>query len=243
MKKIMFLIVLILVLLLSGCAKNEITASAIKDLPVEKKLEVEAKVTATEACMNVVCGSNSKCVAGECVCNDGYKICNGECILNQDCCTEDDCDSNERCRNHTCIPNNCRLNEVIDPVKNECVCDDDSNWCAMQKKCIPKDNCCMHGDCESDYRCVSTSRLAVLCIDAGKKKCKSVHPDRPESFFVEGVRYDVEINTFLQDGAIDLDVNDVNHVFAADDVEKIGDNINIYVDEMQDIGGNCKKDE
>lgn len=230
----------IMLILISGCAKDTITAKAIDDLPVEKKLEVEANINSAEACMNVVCGSNSKCENGKCICNEGYKKCNGECILNQDCCTEDDCASSERCRNHTCIPNNCRLNEVIDPVKNECVCDDDSKYCSMQKKCIPNDNCCMHADCESDYRCVPTGRLAVLCIDAGKKQCKSVHPDRPESFFVDGVRYDVEINGFLQDGGIDLDVNDINHVFAPDAVEKIGDNINIYLDEAQDVGGNCK---
>ncbi|MBD3303658.1 hypothetical protein GF343_00795 [Candidatus Woesearchaeota archaeon] len=230
----------IMLILISGCAKDTITAKAIGDLPVEKKLEVEANINSAEACADVVCGSNSRCGNGKCICNQGYRKCNGECILNQDCCTEDDCESSERCRNHTCIPDNCKLNEVVDPAKNECVCDDDSKYCAMQKKCIPKDNCCMHGDCESDYRCVPTSRLAVLCITSGKKQCKSVHPDRPESFFVDGVRYDVEINEFLQDSGINLDVNDINHVFAPDTVEKIGDNVNIYLDESQDVGGSCK---
>ncbi|MBW3004506.1 DUF4318 domain-containing protein [Candidatus Woesearchaeota archaeon] len=242
MKSRIILSLLIIIILASGCAKNQITASAIKDLPIEKKLDVEAKITSSEACMNVVCGSNSQCENGECICNDGYKKCNGECILNKDCCTEDDCDSEESCRDHSCIPNNCKLNEVADPVKSECVCDADSKYCTMQKQCIPKKNCCMHADCESDYRCVPTGRLAVLCVSSGKKQCKSVHSDRPESFFIDGVRYDVEINNFLQEGGIDLDVNDINHVFAADEVEKIGDNVNIYIDEVEDIGGHCKKD-
>ena len=69
-----------------------------------------------------------------------------------------------------------------------------------------------------------------------------MHPDRQESFFVKGVRYDVIINGFLQHGGIDLDVNDINHVFEADAVEKIGDNINIYLDEAEEIGGHCKDD-
>ena len=239
--KILFGLLIILILI-SGCAKNQITASAIKDLSIEKKIDIEAKITSTEACMNVACGSNSICENGNCICNDGYKKCNGECILNKDCCTEDDCDSGESCRNHICIPDNCRINEIFDASKNKCVCDEDSKYCSMQKQCIPKKNCCMHADCESDYRCVPTGKLAVLCITGGNKQCKSVHPDRQESFFVKGVRYDVIINGFLQHGGIDLDVNDINHVFEADAVEKIGDNINIYLDEAEEIGGHCKDD-
>ncbi|MBW3001619.1 hypothetical protein KY338_00495 [Candidatus Woesearchaeota archaeon] len=239
--KILFGLFIVLIFI-SGCAKDSITAKAIDDLPIEKKLDVEAKITSAEACMNVVCGSNSQCENGKCICNEGYKKCNGECILTQDCCTEDDCDSGESCRDHKCIPDNCKLNEVPDPAKRECVCDDNSKYCAMQKKCIPKENCCMHADCESDCRCVPTGRLAVLCIKSGKTQCKSVHPDRPESFFVAGVRYDVKINYFLQDNGIDIDVNDINHVFTADAVEKIGDNVNIYIDTVDDIGGHCKKD-
>ncbi len=37
MKLRIILSLLIIIVLISGCAKNEITASAIKDLPVEKK--------------------------------------------------------------------------------------------------------------------------------------------------------------------------------------------------------------
>ena len=43
MKLRIILSLLIILALASGCAKNQITASAIGDLPIEKQIEIEAK--------------------------------------------------------------------------------------------------------------------------------------------------------------------------------------------------------
>lgn len=242
MKSRIILSLLVIIVLASGCAKDTITAKAVDDLPIEKRIEIEAKVTSVEECMNVACGSNSRCIDGDCVCNEGYKDCNGECILEKDCCTEDDCETDESCRDHMCIPDNCGVNEEFDTAKQKCDCDEDSVYCAAQRKCIPKDNCCTHAGCDSDYRCVPTDRFVVLCIDSGKKQCRSVHTGRTESFFMEGVRYDVEINKFLQNDGVDIDVNGVNHLIAKDEIEDIAETVSMYIDDIEDVGGGCKRD-
>ena len=240
MKLRIILCLLVILVLFSACAKDEITASAISDLPVEKQIEVEAKVTSAEACMNVACNSNNHCVAGDCVCNDGYKECNDECILNGACCTEDDCEADESCRDYACAPDNCKVHEEYDAEKNKCVCDSDSRFCSIQRKCIPKGNCCLHSECSnSDYRCVPTNSLAVLCI---AKQCKSVDADREASFLVKGVRYDVKINHFLQDGGIDITVNAIDYTVPKNGVQTIGAGVDLYIEDIEIIGGHCKLD-
>jgi len=243
MKLRIILSLLIVLALASGCAKDQITASAIDDLPIEKQIEIEAKVTSVEACMNVECGSNSKCVDGKCVCNEGYKKCNGECILNDDCCTENDCGARESCRDHKCIPDNCKVNEKYDSEKNKCVCDADSKYCATQHKCIPKKNCCMHAECDSDYRCTETNYLVTICISGeDKKQCKSVYDDRGEAFFIDAERFDVEIVEVLQGDAVDLKINDIMVPVVGDTLEKLDEKVFAYIEKIEPIGGYCKRE-
>ena len=243
MKLRIILCLLLILAIFSACAKNEITASAISDLPVEKQIEIEAKVVSVDACKDITCDANEHCEDGRCICNPGYKECNGECIQNSACCTENDCKSDESCRGHTCIPDNCKVNEEFNVDKNKCVCDKNSLYCAVQNKCIPKDNCCMHHECSnSDYRCTETNMLATLCISGEKKQCKSVYTDRGESFFLGKTRYDVDINHFLQNGGVDVDINEVNFVLKADVLEKLEENTFIYIESIEPLGGYCKKE-
>lgn len=242
MKSRIMLGLLIVIILVSGCAKNQITASAIKDLPIEQKIELEAKIAASDVCMNVACSSNSRCIAGDCVCNDGYKKCNGECILSQDCCTDYDCSLGESCIGRVCVPDYCLANEVFDAGKGKCVCEEDFKYCELQRACIPKANCCMQSDCAADYRCIPSVKLALICISSETKQCRSVHPERAESFLVQGMRYDVQINAFLSSNGMDIDVNGVSYILSGNDVKKLSDSASIYISEIEDIGGHCKKE-
>jgi len=240
MKLKIIVYLLIILVLISGCGKNQITASAIKDLPIEKQVEIEANVVSAEACADVVCNSNSKCVNGDCVCNDGYKKCSDQCILEIQCCKDSECGEYESCKENQCSTDNCGVNAAFDTAKNQCECNADSQYCPAQKSCIPKSNCCMNSYCDSDERCVYTKYLAVICIE---KQCKSVTLDRGESFLMGGVRYEVDITNFLQNDGIDLTVNDAPMILRGDQAKSIGDNIEITLESIESAGGNCKTDE
>jgi hypothetical protein len=240
MKVKIIVYLLIILVLISGCGKNQITASAIKDLPIEKQVEIEANVVSAEACADVVCNSNSKCINGDCVCNDGYKKCDGQCILEIQCCKDSECGEYESCKGTQCATDNCGVNAVFDIAKGRCECNTESKYCPAQKSCIPKSNCCMSSYCDSDERCVDTKYLAVICIE---KQCKSISLDRGESFLMEGVRYEVDITSFLQNNGVDLTVNDVPMILRGDQEKSIGDNIGIHLESIESAGGNCKSDE
>jgi len=243
MKLRIILCLLVVLIFASACANNQITASAISDLPVEDQIEIEAKVVSAEACKDVICGSNSKCVNGNCVCNSGYKKCSGDCILENMCCVDSDCGEYESCRENHCATNNCGVNEVFDITAEKCDCKSDSKYCPAQKKCIPKSNCCMNSDCDSNERCVFTRYLAVVCVEGGKKQCRSISSDRGESFSIDGVRYDAEISRFLQDKGLEIKVNDITFILRGSDAQKIGDNVDMYLESIEATGGNCKYDD
>ena len=57
----------------------------------------------TDPCSGVRCGSHASCSNGKCVCDSGYKMCNGSCISTSECCGG--CSSNQTCQNGSCVTN------------------------------------------------------------------------------------------------------------------------------------------
>ena len=57
----------------------------------------------TDPCSGVTCGSHASCSNGKCVCDSGYKMCNGSCISTSECCGG--CSSNQTCQNGSCVTN------------------------------------------------------------------------------------------------------------------------------------------
>jgi hypothetical protein len=135
------------------------------------------------------------------------------------------------------------VNEIFNIQKSKCDCDENSKYCPSQHQCIPRTNCCLSTECGSEQRCAETNYLAVICIDSTRKQCKSLSADRGETFTVDGVSYEVEVSKFLQDNGIDLKINDQQVIIRGNEVVSIGDNVNTYVDNLELVGGHCKRDE
>jgi hypothetical protein len=74
---------------------------------------------------------------GTCVCDYGYKDCNGACIPEYDCCSDYDCGKNEVCSYGTC----------------ECPTYDGYKICEYDGSCVPEYGCCSDYDCSYGETC------------------------------------------------------------------------------------------
>lgn len=83
------------------------------------------------------------CTGGSCTCANGFKSCQGRCILNEQCCTAADCGQGSSCQNGTCV------------------CLDGFKRCGT--RCIPVAQCCSNSDCTGGRKCVSGTCAFASC--------------------------------------------------------------------------------
>ncbi|MBN1644937.1 hypothetical protein JW851_02790 [Candidatus Woesearchaeota archaeon] len=230
-------VLIICLLLISACSKGTIDAR-----PIDAKV-IDVEVNIKESlCDNIECTENSYCVSGKCVCNEGFKMCNAECISEAYCCNSNDCGVGEICENKKCIKHICPFNQVYEPNKEACACDRDSNWCAMQNKCIPRSSCCVHSDCGNDRACSPTYFMASVCVDDGKEKCRSTIQGQNAYFIVNGVSYDIVVKSISKD-FVSLKINDKDLDGHPVKVPyKLTDNANLYIDSTKIAGGVCREE-
>jgi len=222
--------------LLSACSSDTITARPVD----EQIIDVEVNVK-QDLCEDLECSENSYCVSGECVCDTGFKMCNGECLKDNLCCDSGDCDIGEICENNICIKHVCAFNQVYDTDKEKCVCNDNSKWCSQQNKCIPRASCCVHADCSNDYACSNTFFMAMVCINDGREKCRETIEGQNTNFWINDVSYDVSVKS-VSENFVSLKINDMNldaqPINVPYELEK---DVNIYVESTRIAGGVCKK--
>lgn len=230
---------LVILLLITACSKGTITARPIADIKTAD-IELEVNVTdSADSCAAVVCDSDKSCVNGECVCKNGFKECNEDCIAENSCCNDDDCEEGI-CEEGVCVNKVCKYNQRYDSDAKDCVCAEGTYYCAAQKKCIPKKNCCMHTVCKTYQRCVPTQFITSICLVKEKKVCKSVIEFRVEPFFFGADRYNVEIKDILNDGVLVLAVNEEELELELNK-EKTFMNMTIYMENLEVLGGYCKE--
>lgn len=240
MKQIITALLVVLVLI-SGCSDETIEAQPVSEATAEVVLE--ANVT-MDPCENIACGANSHCDNGNCVCDADYKQCNDACITKSACCTDTDCAVGKVCKDSACTETGCSYYQKYDYAKKTCVCNDQAKWCASQNKCIPKDNCCIHSNCDSSEACVPTQFLASVCIQKDKKMCRGLPEGRRESFvFSTDARYSVVLKGVLQDGKVLLAVDDKDISLSVKETYNLGSNVTLFIeDELDIMGGNCREE-
>jgi hypothetical protein len=134
-----------------------------------------------------VCSGGKTCFFNQCICPDDQRECNGACIPNGACCTNNDCagggvcqngacvcPSGKRLCNNTCIPagdccgdNECRGDQVCQ--NGSCLCAGGGNEC--NGTCISQSACCTDNDCPGNKRCAGGN---CLCPSNRPKDCGDV---------------------------------------------------------------------
>ncbi len=212
--------------------------------PVEEELVVELQ----DVCEDVTCPTGQVCQEGACGCPTGKKLCDEKCITSSACCTDDDCDSGS-CEKSVCVtPEECRFNEEW--KDGECACAEDHIYCREQDKCIGRNDCCVHSQCDRFQRCVPTNLRASFCIKIDEKKqCKIISDlNRTELFEVKDYDFRINATEWWHDGSVTFSVNNESVHLDANATQKYSNetldvNVTLFHEGIEITGGFCKDDE
>ncbi|MBW2969973.1 hypothetical protein KY309_00810 [Candidatus Woesearchaeota archaeon] len=227
---------LILLLILASCEP------ALQTTPTsEYQPTVDIVQETTDLCKDVECPNEQVCNQGECECKTGMKRCDGRCIPSEECCTDKDCEQGT-CKKGECTTVECSIGEEYN--EGECQCQEGMIYCADQKKCIDKNDCCRHQECDSFQRCVPTNYKTSLCIKIAEKKlCKTfADQERSELYTVLDTDFRVEPTNWWNDQSITFEIN--NQTIRLPQNKTITlENATLFLEGFEKIGGYCKEDE
>jgi hypothetical protein len=196
----------------------------------------------TDSCATVACPSGQVCQEGKCGCPFGEKKCDNVCIDKKACCVDADCAS-KACNEGKCVPApDCEFGETY--KNGECQCAAGKVYCREQGKCIAKDGCCVHSQCDNFERCVETGWRTSLCAKVDEKKtCKIIaERKRLELFEIKGNEFRVNAIAWLSDGSVDFNVSNKTIRLAENITSEYG-NVTLFQEGIEVIGGFCKEDE
>lgn len=205
----------------------------------EYQLPEETSDEPVNLCADVSCNENEECYQGDCICEEGYKTCNNTCIPDDQCCTTDDC-AEGTCEQGICVQD-CHFGETFED--NACDCGSDRKYCPEQDRCIPRDACCVHSQCDRDQRCVPVQLRARLCLETDNKtKCRLLADNgRDEVVAVNNVDYRLEATNWWNDNTITFTVNNETIRLDKNDQHTLA-NIAFYYENFEEVGGYCKED-
>lgn len=208
----------------------------------QRSVPVEIVPVAEDLCAAVSCPVGMICSAGNCMCSSGMKECDNACIDSDACCSNADCDSGT-CEDGKCvIATECEFGEIL--KNGECRCAPDKIYCGEQDKCIDREDCCVHSQCNRFERCVPTNWRASLCVKFGEKKSCKVLADheRTEFFKINDVEYRAGAVEWWSDGSVTFMIENES--------VRIGENVTIphlnasfFHEGIDVVGGFCKEDE
>ena len=256
-KRILFLIVL-LGLLVIACTLPKPTRTVV----ITKQLDDTKSI---ELCLNVTCGSNTYCSWGSCVCNQGFKVCADQCILNDSCCSNSDCSIDQTCRSGICasIPStpvekpNAILNPQINKTEqldvecksnqektanNQCTCRQGTRWCDSQYKCIPLDDCCISAECRGTKYCQPFTTSANVCFQTAVdgKVCQRIPQGRTTSIMLASYGFKTNVSNAMFADWVTLDLNGITYSeLVEEDTVPFNDGIKIWIDDISVHGGKC----
>lgn len=206
-------------------------------------------IVETKTCEEVTCGVNEECRQGECFCKIGYKICDGACIPDEECCTYADCGPQESCISKVCVKTEfCTYNEEFSA--GTCACEEGAKWCAEQQKCIPSNSCCSLPDCNPtgkiDRLCKETEYGAYLCVRIGvSEHCRDAIPGERTGYSVGARGVDVYLEQVYAGGLVDMrvvagDVESNISKLAEGSSEKVSADVSVTNKKVVTSGGNCR---
>lgn len=239
MRGIFVFVIAALLLFLTSCANNAIVAESANETILQK-------ISEEQKCKTTTCSANQKCIAGNCVCEQRFKDCNGKCIPSRACCTEADCEEGAFCnQENTCksYPKQCAYNQEWNITNETCTCIQGTKFCEPQNKCIPSKNCCVPSDCTFRRNlCSDTNYIASVCIKDETKHCKSINEGRNELFSLKDDTYfRIHVNNIVEKGSTNIIVNkNISKKLLFNTSTQLTDNLTIFVDEIKELGGVCK---
>jgi hypothetical protein len=231
---------LILLLILMAC---ETAVQTVPTSEYQPTVTDTANIPAenTDLCKDVNCTSGQVCKEGKCECSSGTKLCSDKCIPKENCCANSDCTSG-LCTNGVCaVPKECEYGKEFQ--NGECQCAKGKFYCEDQKKCINKDSCCKHTECDSFERCMQTTLKTSLCIEVEEKKsCKTfMDQDRTELYDVKGNDYKAKPTNWWNDNSVTFDINNQS-IRLKFNVMTNFSNATVYQEGITESGGYCKED-
>ncbi len=232
-------IFILLLILLAACQPY------IQAVPTsERQAPVEAELSApeTDSCAAVTCPTGQTCTSGKCTCPFGEKMCDNECIDKDACCTDKECPSGVCTDGECAAAPDCNYGETF--KKGECQCASDKTYCKEQGKCIERDDCCVHSQCDTFERCVPTDFRVSLCAKVDEKKiCKIVaERNRTELYEIKESVFTVRPLKWLSDGSIELNVSNET-IRLAENVTTAYGNVTLFQEGIEVTGGYCEEDE
>ena len=230
-KTLLFFLFILFLAILTGC--NEPVRVERQDISVSIDL-----------CSSVICGYNELCFKGECVCGDGFDRCDGQCISNESCCANEDCELSYFCNTNNecekgCDDFLCNSNKICDDLTQECVCEPGTKWCQNQRKCISKDSCCTNLDCPDEDGCVMTIAFVTLCIDdGGMVGCEKIPEGEEKTLFANDNKYTLFVKKIYDDGKILVRVN--GELIELETEYDVDADTVMYKKILKMFGGQCK---
>jgi len=234
-----YLFILILIFLVA-CGP-----AALKAVPTSQyqpPVEAEQKETLSDTCETITCPSGQTCSEGKCTCPTGQKSCEKECVNEESCCTDKDCEAGF-CDEGTCkVPEKCGYGESF--KNGECECAKDRVYCKEQDKCLERGDCCIHGQCKAFERCVETDWKTSLCAQVDRKKVCKIIADRgkAELFEIFGNEFRAYALKFLEDGSVEFNISNQSTIISENQTIKYS-NVTLFQEGIETTGGFCKEDE
>ncbi len=227
---------ILMLLILAACE------TGIDTIPTDEyqKPVTQSKTIVTNPCDNVTCSEGKICTKGQCQCEQGTKECGSACISEKTCCNTSDCETGD-CVNGECIQE-CEYGKEF--KSEECKCTKDRFYCEAQSKCIERDSCCQHTECDNFERCVPTQLRARLCMEIeGKKICRLFGDNgREDLVTINDADYRISATNWWQDKSITFKINQEELRLANNQTKTIS-NISFYHESIEELGGFCKEDD
>lgn len=217
MKKIILFIFIVTALFLAACTLEQTNSANENNQDIQGQTDQNQQVTIIQDEHGVIelqpnqrlkCGANQVVQGTQCVCQEGYKICNRECVPLDYCCSDSDCSqgicTNGVC-NNPCDEKLCPYNQVCSSNTGECSCKQGTKWCARQQRCIGIKQCCESANCNQvrdGESCTDIFMTLNVCTNGGSR-CKFIREDltssldQNEFYFsevYEGDMIDIQIN-------------------------------------------------
>ncbi|MBS3128871.1 hypothetical protein J4410_07050 [Candidatus Woesearchaeota archaeon] len=211
--KSFILIFLGLLIFLAACTTETIPTETTQNTTSEQSDQEAPAILQPNQIL--VCDGEHQVVEGfQCVCEQGYKVCNKQCVPESQCCTNSDCPSgictNGACTN-PCENTFCPINQVCDPNTGKCGCTTGNKYCNKQDRCIALSQCCDNADCNrarEGRRCVEITTSVNVCVNDGAF-CKWVRLDTPANVALNQTGFTIKVEELYDSNLLDVTINDV----------------------------------
>ena len=178
----------------------------------QSETQLEDTNSILQPLQHLECGENQVLQGAQCVCSEGYKVCNKACVPQSQCCKNSDCASGicqEGVCTNPCTGKICPYNQVCQPTTGECGCKAGTKFCSKQDQCIKLDQCCDSADCKAsreNRRCTDIVVSMNVCVN-NDTYCKFIAKGKPAKFNVDGTDTELYFENLYEGNLVDVQIN------------------------------------